>query len=179
MRLGIALSLFIAVFIAQLVLAGSPCCEFCSDHYQQEGQFPYFEVIRTRRLIPDTVVNGNQEWKPVFESCAQTDRVNITASNEVTVVARAFLQLTDETTPGVDVEYRWLLDDVPVGATFHFRAGRAGFPQGDDINIVLPHVAAGPHRVGIEGRVIGEGHANFRLQFITAQGFPSATFPGD
>jgi hypothetical protein len=179
MRLGIALSLFIALVIPQLVLAGSPCCEFCSDQYQQEGQFPYFEVIRTRRLIPDTVVNGGQEWKPVFESCAQTDRVNITASNEVTIVARAFLQLTDETTPGVDIEYRWLLDDVPAGATFHFRAGRAGFPQGDDINIVLPHVPAGRHRVGIEGRVIGEGHANSRLQFITAQGFPSATFPGE
>jgi hypothetical protein len=179
MRTGIVLSLLIALCLPHLAWAGSPCCEFCPDQYQQEGQFPYFEVIRTRRLIPDTDVVGGQGWKRVFESCAQTERVNITASTEVTIVARAFLQLTDQTTPGVDVEYRWLLDDMPAGATFLFRAGRAGFPHADDINIVLPHVAAGRHRVAIEGRVTGEGHIDLRLLFVTAQGFPSARFPGD
>jgi len=179
MRLRIVITLLVLLALPQLAHAGSACCEFCSDQYQQEGQFPYFEVIRTRRLIPDTEVVGGQGWKRVFESCAQTRRVNITASTDVTVVARAFLQLSDETTPGVDVEYRWLLDDLPVGATFHFRVGQAGFPHADDINVVMPPVAAGAHRVAIEGRVTGEGHISFRLMFITAQGFPSSRFPAD
>jgi hypothetical protein len=179
MRLRIVLLLLVALSLPELARAGSPCCEFCPDQYQQEGQFPYFEVIRTRRLIPDTEVVGGQGWKRVFESCAQMERVNITASTAVTVAARAFLQLTDQTTPGIGVEYRWLLDDVPVGATFHFRAGVAGFPDADDINVVLPHVAAGAHRVAIEGRVTGEGRISLRLLLITAQGFPSSRFPGD
>src|SRR6266702_1909135 len=119
--------------------AGNACCEFCPDQYQQDGQFPYFEVIRTRRLIPDTEVVTAEGWKRVFESCAQMQRVNLTPVFEANVVARAFLQLTDLTTPGIGVEYRWVLDDVPVGATFRFRTD-AGFPEGDDINIVLPHV---------------------------------------
>jgi hypothetical protein len=159
--------------------AGSACCQFCPDQYQQEGEFPYFEVIRTRRLIPDTSLTTAEGWKRVFESCAQTEKVNITASTEVTVVARAFLQLTDRTTPGAGIEYRWLLDDAPVGAVFRSIAGYAGFPHGDDINIVLPHVAAGRHRIAIEGRLTGEGSVDLRLLFITAQGFPSARFPAD
>ncbi|HXH41274.1 MAG TPA: hypothetical protein VNN08_21785 [Thermoanaerobaculia bacterium] len=179
MRLRLGLPLLVMLCIPELARGGSPCCTFCSDQYHQEGEFPYFEVIRTRRLIPATDIVGGEGWKRVFESCAQTERVNITASNEVTVVARGFLQLTDPTTPGVDVEYRWLLDDVPAGATFHFRVGQSGFPQGDDINIILPHVAAGRHRVAIDGRVTGEGRISLRLIFITAQGFPSARFPGD
>jgi hypothetical protein len=179
MRPWIVLSLLIALCLPQIARAGSPCCEFCPDQYQQEGQFPYFEVIRTRRLIPDTEVVGGSGWKLIFESCGQAERVNITASAEVTIVARAFLQLTDQTTPGVDVEYRWLLDDVPAGATFRSRAGRFGFPHADDVNIVLPHVAAGQHRVAIEARVTGEGHISLRLTFVTAQGFPAARFPGD
>jgi hypothetical protein len=179
MRLRILITLLVLLALPQLARGGSACCEFCSDQYQQEGQFPYFEVIRTRRLIPDTEVVGGQGWKRVFESCAQMRRVNITASTEVTVVARAFLQLSDETTPGVIVEYRWLVDDVPTGATFRFQVGLAGFPHADDINVVMPHIAAGAHRVAIEGRVIGEGHISFRLMFITAQGFPSARFPAD
>lgn|GEM_PF-987132 len=178
MRLRI-ITLVLLLALPQLARGGSACCEFCSDQYQQEGQFPYFEVIRTRRLIPDTEVVGGQGWKRVFESCAQMRRVNVTASNEVTVVARAFLQLSDQTTPGLVVEYRWLLDDVPAGATFRFRVGQAGFPHADDINAVMPHVAAGAHRVAIEGRVTGEGHISFRLLFITAQGFPSPRFPAD
>ena len=179
MRLRIIITLLVLIALPQLAYAGSACCEFCSDQYQQEGQFPYFEVIRTRRLIPDTEVVGGQEWKRVFESCSQMRRVNITASTEFTVVARAFLQLSAETTPGVVVEYRWLIDDVPAGSTFRFRVGQAGFPHADDINVVMPHIAAGAHRVAIEGRVIGEGHISFRLMFITAQGFPSARFPAD
>ena len=175
----IALVLFVVLLIPAFAHAGTACCEFCPDQYQQEGEFPYFEVIRTRRLIPDTRLVTAEGWKRVFESCAQAGRVNITASTEVTVVARAFLQLTDETTPGIGIEYRWLLDDVPSGATFRFTAGYAGFPHGDDINIVLPHVAAGRHRIAIEGRLVGEGHADLRLLFITAQGFPSARFPAD
>src|SRR5439155_17460259 len=67
----------------------------------------------------------------------------------------------------------------PVGTIFHFRAGRAGFPHGDDINIVLPNVGAGAHRVAIEARVLAEsGRIKFRLLFVTAQGFPSQRFPG-
>src|SRR6266550_3022904 len=172
----IVLALFLALLVPSFAHAGSACCEFCPDQYQQEGQFPYFEVIRTRRLIPDTSLVAAEGWQRVFESCAQVERVNITASTEVTVVARAFLQLTDLTTPGIGIEYRWVLDDVPAGTTFRFVAGYAGFPHGDDINIVLPHVAAGRHRIAIEGRLIGEGRADLRLLFITAQGFPSARF---
>ena len=100
MRLRI-ITLLVLLALPQLARGGSACCEFCSDQYQQEGQFPYFEVIRTRRLIPDTEVVGGQGWKRVFESCAQMRRINITASDEVTVVARAFLQLSDQTTPGL------------------------------------------------------------------------------
>jgi hypothetical protein len=174
----IVLALFIALLVPSFAQAGSACCEFCPDQYQQEGQFPYFEVIRTRRLIPDTSVVTAEGWKRIFESCAQAERVNITASTDVAVVGRAFLQLTDLTTPGIAVEYRWLLDDVPVGATFRFRTGDH-FPYAGDINIILPHVAAGRHRMAIEGRVIGEGRIDLRLLFITAQGFPSARFPAD
>jgi hypothetical protein len=176
---ALVLPLLIALFLPQLARGGSACCEFCPDQYQQEGQFPYFEVIRTRRLIPDTNVDGGQGWKRVFESCAQADRVNITASTEVTIAARAFFQLTDLTTPGVEVEYRWLIDDVPVGTTFRFQAGRSGFPHADDINAVVPHVTAGRHRMAIEARVTGDGHIDLRLLLITAQGFPSSRFPGD
>jgi hypothetical protein len=174
----IALALLVALLVPSFARAGSACCEFCSDQYQQEGQFPYFEVIRTRRLIPDTSVVTADGWKRIFESCAQAERVNITASTDVTVIARAFLQLTDLSTPDIDIEYRWLLDDVPVGATFRSRTSDR-FPHADDINIVLPHVAAGRHRVAIEGRVTGEGHVDLRLLFITAQGFPAARFPAD
>ena len=179
MRLRIVILLLVALYSMPDARAGSPCCQFCPDQYQQEGQFPYFEVIQTRRLIPDTEVTSAEGWKRVFQSCAQMQRVNITATTEVTVVARAFLQLTDQSTPGVDIEYRWLLDDVPAGATFRFRAGQFGFPHANDINIVLPHVAPGAHRVAVEGRLIGEGHVSLRLLFITAQGFPSSRFPGD
>jgi hypothetical protein len=174
----IALALLVALLVPSFARAGSACCEFCPDQYQQEGQFPYFEVIRTRRLIPDTSVVTADGWKRIFESCAQAERVNITASTDVAVVARAFLQLTDLSTPDIDIEYRWLLDDVPVGATFRSRTSDR-FPHADDINIVLPHVAAGRHRVAIEGRVTGEGHVDLRLLFITAQGFPAARFPAD
>jgi hypothetical protein len=174
----IVLAILVALLVPSFAYAGSACCEFCPDQYQQEGQFPYFEVIQTRRLIPDTSVESAEGWKRIFESCAQADRVNITASTDVTVVARAFLQLTDLTTPGIGVEYRWLVDDVPVGATFRFQAGDH-FPHADDIGIVLPHVAAGRHRMAIEARVIGEGGIDLRLLFITAQGFPSARFPAD
>jgi hypothetical protein len=174
----IGLALFIALLVPGFAHAGSACCEFCADQYQQEGQFPYFEVIRTRRLIPDTSVVTAEGWKRIFESCAQAERVNITASTDVTVAARAFLQLTNLTTPDIDIEYRWLLDDVPVGTTFRSRTGDR-FPHADDINIVLPHVAAGRHRIAIEGRVIGEGNVDLRLLFITAQGFPAARFPAD
>ena len=178
MPLRISLALLIALLVPSFAHAGSACCEFCPDQYQQEGQFPYFEVIRTRRLIPDTSVVTAEGWKRIFESCAQAERVNITASTDVTVVARAFLQLTDLSTPDIDIEYRWLLDDVPVGATFRSRTSDR-FPHADDINIVLPHVAAGRHRVAIEARLIGEGHLDLRLLFITAQGFPAARFPAD
>ncbi|HEV7487916.1 MAG TPA: hypothetical protein VGQ65_19775 [Thermoanaerobaculia bacterium] len=174
----IALAFFIALLVPAFAHAGSACCEFCADQYQQEGQFPYFEVIRTRRLIPDTSVVTAEGWKRIFESCAQAERVNTTASTDVTVAARAFLQLTNLTTPDIDIEYRWLLDDVPVGTTFHSRTGDR-FPHADDINIVLPHVATGRHRIAIEGRVIGEGNVDLRLLFITAQGFPAARFPAD
>jgi len=171
--------LFLAVLIVPAFAnAGNACCEFCPDQYQQEGQFPYFEVIRTRRLIPDTEVVTAEGWKRVFESCTQMQRVNLAPVFDASIVARAFLQLTDQTTPGIGVEYRWVLDDVPVGATFRFRAD-AGFPEGDDINIVLPHVAPGRHRLAIEGRVIGEGRISLRLLFITAQGFPSSRFPAE
>ncbi|HEY4640659.1 MAG TPA: hypothetical protein VII75_04895, partial [Thermoanaerobaculia bacterium] len=174
----IALAILLAILAPSFVYAGTACCEFCADQYQQEGQFPYFEVIRTRRLIPDTSVVTAEGWKRVFESCAQAERVNITAASNATVVGRAFLQLTDATTPGIGVEYRWLLDDVPVGATFRFRAGDR-FPYANDINIILPHVAVGRHRMAIEGRVVGEGRIDLRLLFITAQGFPAARFPAD
>jgi hypothetical protein len=174
----IFLALFLALLVPSFAHAGSACCEFCPDQYQQEGQFPYFEVIRTRRLIPDTSLASAEGWQRIFESCAQVGRVNITASTDVAVVARAFLQLTDLTTPGIGVEYRWLLDDVPAGATFRFTAGDH-FPYANDINIVLPHVGAGRHRMAIEARVIGEGGIDFRLLFITAQGFPAARFPAD
>ncbi|MGH9140726.1 MAG: hypothetical protein ACRD3J_26905, partial [Thermoanaerobaculia bacterium] len=176
---SLLLPLLIALSVPQIARGGSACCDFCPDQYQQEGQFPYFEVIQTRRLIPDTNVTGGQGWKRIFESCAQADQVNVTASVEVTVAARAFLQLTDQTTPGLQVEYRWLMDDVPVGTTFRFQAGRAGFPHANDINAVVPHVAAGRHRMAIEARVTGEGRIDLRLLFITAQGFPSARFPAD
>ena len=33
--------------------------------------------------------------------------------------------------------------------------------------------------MAIEARVIGEGAIDFRLLFITAQGFPAARFPAD
>jgi len=178
MPLRISLALLIALLVPSFAHAGSACCEFCPDQYQQEGQFPYFEVIRTRRLIPDTSVITADGWKRIFESCAQAERVNITASTDVTVVARAFLQLTDQSTPDTGIEYRWLLDDVPVGATFRSRTSDR-FPHADDINIVLPHVVAGRHRVAIEARLIGEGHLDLRLLFITAQGFPAARFPAD
>ena len=178
MPLRISLALLIALLVPSFAHAGSACCEFCPDQYQQEGQFPYFEVIRTRRLIPDTSVVTAEGWKRIFESCAQAERVNITASTDVTVVARAFLQLTDQSTPDIDIKYRWLLDDVPVGATFRSRTSDR-FPHADDINIVLPHVAAGRHRVAIEARLIGEGQLDLRLLFITAQGFPAARFPAD
>jgi len=178
MPLRISLALLVALLVPSFAHAGSACCEFCPDQYQQEGQFPYFEVIRTRRLIPDTSVVTADGWKRIFESCAQAERVNITASTDVTVVARAFLQLTDLSTPDTGIEYRWLLDDVPVGATFRSRTSDR-FPHADDINIVLPHVVAGRHRVAIEARLIGEGHLDLRLLFITAQGFPAARFPAD
>jgi hypothetical protein len=174
----IVLALLVALLVPSFAHAGSACCEFCPDQYQQEGQFPYFEVIRTRRLIPDTSVVTAEGWQRIFESCAQVGRVNITASTEVTVAARAFLQLTNLTTPGIGVEYRWLLDDVPVGATFRFQAGDL-FPYANDINVIVPHVAAGRHRMAIEARVIGEGGIDFRLLFITAQGFPAVRFPAD
>jgi hypothetical protein len=174
----IALAILVAILVPSFAYAGTACCEFCADQYQQEGQFPYFEVIRTRRLIPDTSVVTAEGWKRVFESCAQAERVNITAASNVTVAGRAFLQLTDATTPGIGVEYRWLLDDVPVGTTFRFRTGDR-FPYANDINIILPHVAVGRHRIAIEGRVIGEGRIDLRLLFITAQGFPAARFPAD
>jgi hypothetical protein len=174
----IVLAFLIALLVPSFAHAGNACCEFCPDQYQQEGQFPYFEVIRTRRLIADTSVVTAEGWKRIFESCAQAERVNITASTDVAVVGRAFLQLTDLTTPGIAVEYRWLLDDVPVGATFRFRTGDH-FPHADDINIILPHVAARRHRMAIEARVIGEGRIDLRLLFITAQGFPSVRFPAD
>ncbi len=181
MRLRIIVPLLIALLGSPQLARGfsGPCCDFCTDQYQQEGQFPYFEVIRTRRLIINGDIVGGQGWKRVFESCEQAGRVNITASTEVTVVARAYLEIAEPSTPGAGIEYRWLLDDVPVGPTFHFLAGRAGFPQGDDINIVLPQVPAGQHRVAIDGRVTGDGRISFRLLFITAQGFPSAAFPSD
>jgi hypothetical protein len=174
----IVLALLVALVVPSFAHADSACCAFCPDQYQQEGQFPYFEVIRTRRLIPDTSLVTAEGWQLVFESCAQVERVNITASTDVTVVARAFLQLTDLTTPGIGIEYRWVLDDVPVGATFRFQAGDH-FPYANDINIVVPHVAVGRHRMAIEARVIGEGGIDFRLLFITAQGFPAARFPAD
>jgi hypothetical protein len=174
----IALFVVLLLLVSAFAHAGSPCCEFCADQYQQEGQFPYFEVIRTRRLIPDTEVVTAEGWKRIFESCAQAERVNITASTDVTVIARAFLQLTDQSTPDIGVEYRWVLDDAPVGATFRVRTGDR-FPHADDINIVLPHVAAGRHRVAIEARLIGEGRISLRLLFITAQGFPASRFPAD
>ena len=174
----IAVAIFVALLVPSFVYAGSACCEFCPDQYQQEGQFPYFEVIRTRRLIPDTNLVTAEGWRRVFESCAQVERVNIAASTDVTVAGRAFMQLTNLTTPGIGVEYRWLLDDVPVGATFRFQAGDQ-FPYANDINIVLPYVAAGRHRMAIEARVIGEGGIDLRLLFVTAQGFPAARFPAD
>lgn len=155
------------------------CCNFCPDQYEQEGQYPYFEVIRTQRQLLDQDVTAGAGWKRIFESCAQVNRVNVTASQEATVVARAFLQLNNQTTPGVDVEYRWVLDDVPVGTVFHFRVGLAGFPHGDDINIVLPKVVAGAHRLAVDARVLSDsGTIKFRLMFVTAQGFPSQHFPG-
>jgi hypothetical protein len=177
-------NLFLLALLAALVApfpahAAIGCCGFCPDQYQQEGPYPYFEVIRTQRQLLDADVVAGAGWKRIFESCAQVNRVNVTASQDATVVARAFLQLNNQTTPGVDVEYRWLLDDVAVGTTFHFRAGRAGFPHGDDINIVMPNVAAGAHRVAIQARVFGEsGSIKFRLLFVTAQGFPAQRFPG-
>jgi hypothetical protein len=174
----IALALFIALLVPSFAHGGSACCEFCADQYQQEGQFPYFEVIRTRRLIPDTSVASAEGWKRIFESCAQADRVNITASTDVALVARAFLQLTDLSTPGIAVEYRWLLNDAPVGATFRSRTGDR-FPHADDINLVVPYIAPGRHRIAIEARVIGDGRIDLRLLFITAQGFPLARFPAD
>lgn len=174
----IALAILVALLVPSFVYAGSACCDFCPDQYQQEGQFPYFEVIQTRRLIHDTSVVPADGWKRIFESCAQADRVNISPSTDVAVVARAFLQLTDLTTPGIGVEYRWLLDDVPVGVTFRFKAGDH-FPHADDINIVLPYLAPGRHRVAIEAHAIGEGSIDLRLLFITAQGFPLARFPAD
>ncbi len=106
MPLRISLALLIALLVPSFAHAASACCEFCPDQYQQEGQFPYFEVIRTRRLIPDTSVAPADGWKRTFESCTQAERVNITASTDVTVVARAFLQLTDLSTPDMDIEYR-------------------------------------------------------------------------
>ena len=125
----IVLALLVAFLVPSFAYAGSACCEFCPDQYQQEGQFPYFEVIQTRRLIRDTSVVPAEGWKRIFESCAQAERVNITASTDVTVVARAFLQLTDLTTPGIGVEYRWLLDKgVPLvteGELTIFRRQRA------------------------------------------------------
>src|SRR4051795_386275 len=127
----ILFAILVVLLVPFSALAGGPCCDFCPDQYQQEGQFPYFEVIRTRRLIPDTSVVTAEGWKRVFESCAQAERGNITAASNATVVGRAFLQLTDATTPGIGVEYRWLLDDVPVGATFRFRAGDR-FPYAND-----------------------------------------------
>ncbi|MEA2239578.1 MAG: hypothetical protein QOC81_4302 [Thermoanaerobaculia bacterium] len=175
---------FLLALIAALVdpfpaRAAIGCCNFCPDQYQQEGPYPYFEVIRTQRQLLDVDVAAGAGWKRIFESCAQVNHVNLTASQDATVVARAFLQLNNQTTPGVDVEYRWVLDDVPVGTTFRFRAGRAGFPHGDDINLVLPNVAAGAHRVAIQARVTGEsGSIKFRLLFVTAQGFPAKLFPG-
>ncbi|HEX3068951.1 MAG TPA: hypothetical protein VHX14_10275 [Thermoanaerobaculia bacterium] len=178
-RYVLLLALTIALVAPFPVFATTGCCNFCPDQYQQEGQYPYFEVIRTQRQLLDEDVTVGGGWKRIFESCAQVNRVNVTASQEATVVARAFLQLNNQTTPGVDVEYRWILDDVPVGTTFHFRVGLAGFPHGDDINIVLPHVAAGAHRMAIEARVLAEsGTIKFRLMFVTAQGFPSQSFPG-
>jgi hypothetical protein len=172
------LALTIAL-VAFPVLATVGCCNFCPDQYQQEGQYPYFEVIRTQRQLLDEDVTAGAGWKRIFESCAQVNRVNVTASQDATVVVRAFLQLNNQTTPGVDVEYRWVLDDVPVGTVFHFRVGLSGFPHGDDINIVLPNVAAGAHRVAIDARVLAEsGAIKFRLMFVTAQGFPSQRFPG-
>jgi hypothetical protein len=112
----IALFVVLLLLVSAFAHAGSPCCEFCADQYQQEGQFPYFEVIRTRRLIPDTEVVTAEGWKRIFESCAEAERVNITASTDVTVVGRAFLQLTDQSTPDIGVEYRWVLDDAPLTA---------------------------------------------------------------
>jgi hypothetical protein len=173
------LALTIALVAPFPVLATTGCCNFCPDQYQQEGQYPYFEVIRTQRQLLDEDVTAGTGWKRIFESCAQVNRVNVTASQDATVVARAFLQLNNQTTPGVDVEYQWVLDDFPVGRAFHFRVGLAGFPHGDDINIVLPKVAAGAHRVALDARVLAEsGTIKFRLMFVTAQGFPSARFPG-
>jgi hypothetical protein len=178
-RYAFLFALTIALVAPFPVLATIGCCDFCPDQYQQEGQYPYFEVIRTQRQLTDEDVAAGAGWKRIFESCTQVNRVNVTASQDATVVARAFLQLNNQTTPGVDVEYRWVLDDVPVGTVFHFRVGLAGFPHGDDINIVLPTVAAGAHRVAIDARVLAEsGSISFRLTFVTAQGFPSQRFPG-
>ena len=178
-RNALLLALTAALLLPLPAQATVGCCNFCPDQYQQEGPYPYFEVIRTQRQLLDQDVVAGAGWKRIFESCSQVNRVNVTASQDATVVVRAFLQLNNQTTPGVDIEYRWLLDDVPVGAVFHFRVGLAGFPHGDDINIVLPNVAAGAHRVAIDARVLAEsGTIKFRLMFVTAQGFPSQHFPG-
>ncbi len=178
-RYAFLLALTTALVAPFPVQATIGCCNFCPDQYQQEGPYPYFEVIRTQRQLLDQDVVAGAGWKRIFESCAQVNRVNVTASQDATVVARAFLQLNNQTTAGVDVEYRWVIDDVPVGTAFHFRVGLAGFPHGDDINIVLPNVAAGAHRLAIDAQVLAEsGSIKFRLMFVTAQGFPSQHFPG-
>lgn len=67
MPLRISLALLIALLVPSFAHAASACCEFCPDQYQQEGPFPYFEVIRTRRLIPDTSVATADGWKRIFE----------------------------------------------------------------------------------------------------------------
>src|SRR4051812_49529448 len=117
-RYALFFALMAALIAALPASATVGCCSFCPDQYQQEGQYPYFEVIRTQRQLLDEDVTAGAGWKRIFESCAQVNRVNVTASQDATVVARAFLQLNNQTTPGVDVEYRWVLDDVPVGTVF-------------------------------------------------------------
>ena len=48
-RYAFLLALTTALVVPLPVHATIGCCNFCPDQYEQEGPYPYFEVIRTQR----------------------------------------------------------------------------------------------------------------------------------
>jgi Ig-like domain CHU_C associated len=153
------------------------CCRFCpDDQFVLEGDYPYFEKI----LLLDKLQGVDISEKPtvILTSCPEVEYVNFTNHKPSSVVIRAFLQIGGDTIPGATFFYRVLIDGIHHGPEFRHVVRPNGFPQGDDIAVVVPYLEAGRHRIEIDART---EHAGTRLKmtqiFATAQGFPAADYP--